>query len=890
MQPRLTLRIAAGRVARAACLLAPLLVACATTAPAGAPPPRVTVTLQVTRGAGAALPPTEVARPLDTLVVRASGGAHVIVSDGRGRDYARVPLVAAGADRQASLLLGGALGSHHVRVEDAEGRVLSSTGLRVDCETGFEEESAPEGERGPHTELLAALHDTMKRVSTTRLFGRDHQIFVPWIRDHTHVLKAMKYFHADLRSGVDLYRDTQRADGMIWDNHERAPHLNNWDERFEKFGFVGRYEDVQFRRIPVEADVEYLYVEAIWYVWKATGDDAWLARTIPSAARALRYSMTDPIRWSKQHQLVRRGYTIDTWDFQHEEDAAILGDPMKVDPERTRFGIMHGDNTGLAASSRYLAEMLEHLGRKDDAAAWRRTADTIQARLDRLAWNGRFYTHHVAEDPGVTRDLGGTDPAEQVSLSNAYALSRGLPLDKRVAIIETYQRIRANLPPGSPGEWYTIFPIFEKGFGRHNQHWQYMNGGVITIVAGELARGAFDSGQEAYGSDILRRVLGLSREHGGRLPVTYRGADPPPRPAATYRTVPLGKLPNVALTEEAAARYRGKSALPAWGTPGNDLPGFPRGRQTFHGVPFDIPSDEESKGRVALGLLERRRSDGKPPSDGHLRAASVPVGGKARSLWFLHAVTNTSGQVGTITLHYTDGSRAVQAVTAGREILPWWYPELPGAGREQQGGARRLAIAWEGRNPSAHRVGVSLYALDNPQPDKDLARVELVPAANDARWYLLGLTLSDQPGGFDGGKVSFGIPDSWGAAAVAYALIEGLAGIEDAATRFERARVAPRWPSAGVEHIVATAKYPASEGYVRYRYHAEPAALRLDVTGSGSAFTLRVLLPDGVTPRAATLDGAPVAFAQDTVGASRYVTVTVGGVGVHRVAIAHAAP
>jgi len=36
--------------------------------------------------------------------------------------------------------------------------------------------------------------------------------------------------------------------------------------------------------------------------------------------------------------------------------------------------------------------------------------------------------------------------------------------------------------------------------------------------------------------------------------------------------------------------------------------------------------------------------------------------------------------------------------------------------------------------------------------------------------------------------LSFGIPDRWGAAAITYSLLEGLAGVKDTATIFERVK------------------------------------------------------------------------------------------------------
>jgi len=413
------------------------------------------------------------AEPLELLTISGASGAEVFVLDGMGREYFRSP-----AGREVQFRVGGSLGWHAAVAVDKAGRQVDSVKFPVEARTRIAEES---GEFG---ELLQVLLATMLRFNETGMIrwnGRIYKFFVHWLRDHVHTLKGMKYFYGDLKGGIDLYRDSQREDGMIWDNvsPRHDSHPNGWDMRFSYGGFVRNFDDFtgQFTRIPAENDVEYLFVEGLYYTWKATGDDGWMAGSLDAAVKAMEYSVTAPCRWSEKHKLLKRGFTIDTWDFQCREDekisvagdrkAAMFGDPMVIRPGHTRFGVMHGDNTGYAASCRYLAEMLEHAGRKQEAQKYRARGGEIMKRLDDLAWNGRFYTHHVPEDPSVKRDLG-VDLDSQVSLSNAYALNRGLTHRQCVEIIRTYQRIRDNLPIGSPGEWYTIYPPFERGFGGHN--------------------------------------------------------------------------------------------------------------------------------------------------------------------------------------------------------------------------------------------------------------------------------------------------------------------------------------------------------------------------------------------------------------------------------------
>ena len=174
----------------------------------------------------------------------------------------------------------------------------------------------------------------------------------------------------------------------------------------------------------------------------------------------------------------------------------------------------------MIAALRYLAEMFEHVGKPTQAKAMNKRASELKQRLDQLSWNGRFYRHHFAEDSSVQRDHG-VDLEEQMSMSNAYALNRCLTQEQCAAVISEYQKIRSILPQGSAGEWYSIFPWFGKN--GNNGPGEYMNGGVNTIVAGELARGAFEHVFEDYGVDILRRIKALAEGNDGFLDFFIRG-------------------------------------------------------------------------------------------------------------------------------------------------------------------------------------------------------------------------------------------------------------------------------------------------------------------------------------------------------------------------------
>jgi hypothetical protein len=793
-------------------------------------------------------------RPLDKVKITSGREGTVRVFDGRNRPYFK-------ADLEGSLTLtaGGALGYQLVVLSDRKGKPVDYATLKVDCRTSVSDSS------GKYRQLLEVLYFTMtneweRESGVVRYNHKYYHHFVPWLRDHVHTLKGMKYFYHELKTGIELYAESQREDGMIWDNYnKRPPEGDYWEQRFDYGDFVRVVDDgkQEFRRIPVENDVEYLFIEGMYYTWKATGDDRWMEGMLDRALKALAYSTTDPYRWSEKYGLLKRGYTIDTWDFQNDEDAMIssgpdnLADPMVIRLPYTRFGIMFGDNTGMFASCNYLAEMLEHAGRMEEAHAIRETGEGIKKRLDELSWNGRFFTHHVPEDPDLIRDLG-VDEKTQVSLSNAYSLNRFIRSDQSAAIIRTYQELREKMPASSPGEWYTIFPPFGKGYGGHNSMWSYMNGGVTTIVAGELAHGAFEHGFESYGVDILDRLLELSKRTGGFLHCVYRGAMEPPG-ERNFRPLPMEGIANTDThghTVEGVAGWTGEGE--------NDLHEFPAGKQVFHEIPFQIPDPERNGRKVCLGL------SGNAP---YASEAELEVDSLAASFYFLH-VANNSYYAGSIRLLYEDGSVLIDHIGPGK-ISNWWYPSAP----QDQKQTPVMRVAWRGKNHMSRNVGVCLYGLNNPHPEKKVSSLLFKSAGTGTKWMVLGVTLSDQPVYFAPDFVSTGIPDNWGAAAVVYALVEGLCGVKDAGVAFNHTILSPRWPVAGENKAHVTIKYPASEGYVSYRYLQEGNTLEMEFTGSLEQSDLEIMLPGGRHAAAVSINGQMAEFQVKQTGSSTYLVV-----------------
>jgi hypothetical protein len=519
---------------------------------AGFSPPLHAQSPPGTDGTSLNLAPTQIIyRPLDEITVLGKDEGRLLVFDGDGKtyfdQYVTLP---------TSFRIGGALGTHSVLLQDTDGKLQGRASIFVDAQTEIREPS------GEYQHLLQTLYWTMASdgpMGARRHDGQVYGYWDDWLMDNTNTLKGMRYFSPEVRQGFEIFSATQREDGMIWENHlDRTPPENDWDRRF-KYGDFSRAVDGGFlglRRAPVENHVEMYFLEALHMVWQTTGDDAWMRQHLDRALRAVHYSTSDPYRWSTKFGLLKRGLTIDTWDFLCESEAALVGgDFMAVDLQKTHFGIFFGDNTGFIAGCRKLAEMLDTAQRTPDVSEMRKLADDLEQRLNRISWNGRFYTHWVPEDPGFKPDLG-VDMSSQISLSNAYSLNRGITLQQAQAIIQSYDAIRKQMPESSPGEFYSIYPPFLKGFGEEQGLWDYVNGGVLACTAGELARGCFQHGYEQYGVDILRRLHKIAKRHRDFLPGILRGKQPE-RPPTDFIPLDLS-------TQANCDTGKGTDVVPGW--------------------------------------------------------------------------------------------------------------------------------------------------------------------------------------------------------------------------------------------------------------------------------------------------------------------------------------
>ncbi len=251
--------------------------------------------------------------------------------------------------------------------------------------------------------------------------------------------------------------------------------------------------------------MEYRFVKAAFLAWQVTGDDHWIRQLLPNLEEAMSYILTHPWRWDETHQLVKRPYTIDSWDFAY---TAGTHDWLQFQiDENTIWGIMHGDNSGYYQAFKQLALLYSHFNQDDKAGIWNDRAETLKRNMNAVCWNGEFYTHFVKLNPA---DIPGVDESRQLSFSNPININRNVTThDMAVSILRQYLQRRQETQAFA--EWFSIDPAFPEGiFGDDLlKTGAYCNGGIMPMVGGELARAYFHHGFEAEGVATLKRYYDL---------------------------------------------------------------------------------------------------------------------------------------------------------------------------------------------------------------------------------------------------------------------------------------------------------------------------------------------------------------------------------------------
>jgi hypothetical protein len=761
------------------------------------------------------------ANPLEMVSVVNASGKTIQVTDGNGNVYIKMPV-----GPMVDFRVGGALGKHTVTVVNDKGNHSVLFTFKVDAVTNIDD-------GGYYKKMFDLFYKGMDPVRDDSISwnGKVYHYFEPWVLDHSQNMMGLKYFKPYGAEFVDLMRQTQRDDGMIYSFVHNEPNVDYFFTRDKISGYTKLIGNRVFTRQPTENHPEYLYVNTIYQCWQADANDEWMEKNLLSASRALDYTLNDPARWSKRFGLLKRVYTIDSWDFAVEDeympDLGITSS-MMIDPVKSKFGIFFGDNTGYITSCYELAEMLGHAGKTREAAIYKSRGDELKERLNALSWNGKYFTHFIDEDSMVIRHLG-VDEKSQIAQGNAYSLNRDISGEQSKAIIETYLNLKNHLPVGSPGEWYAIYPPFQKGFSKHDAVWQYMNGGVGGHVAGELARGAYANGYEKYGTDILNRLFELGKKYDGKIYFAYTGSIPPPPGAPVYLPLDLTAFANMDNWTTG-----GRETLPWMNSTrdGDDFRNLPVGEQVFSAIRFKV-IDAAINNRKSVVAVSR--------SNGFPSCMEIPVNNTAACVYFLHTSSKPASEnvAGSVIFQYEDGSSKTNYIINGKQLVYWAFSRLK---------TDYSGIAWYGKNKVSEGIGLSWCAINNPDPDKKITKLIIMAPEGNSIYTVFAITLSNQEHFVPVKPVSFGGPDNWAAATAMAALVEGLAGVKNmpGTLKFSDPVISPRWVTTLADSVNVTIRYAASNGYTAYQFinHADKKQIRLVATGSGKYLNCHILLPE----------------------------------------------
>ena len=436
-------------------------------------------------------------RPLDTVVVRIQGRAKgdarctVRVHDAEQRRYHEAEVVLQGNRGEARFTAAGRLGNHYIYLWfPGERRYSRYLNFRLDAETSVESGDADFDRIYRQTREMMPLGRREYLTPRGKFVGyisADTNHFDGiWLRDWMYGLAAYKYWERDMSCGLDRFLEVQREDGQVPDGIER---------------------DGRTWRVGLESDVEYILVLGVWQTWQATGDDKWLAASLPKLELALRYIMNDPKHWDPVNHLIKRQHSCDTWDY--DIDGA-------TDKGTGRHVIATCDQSGYALAFRAMGLMYRRLGKTAEAERWDREAAGYRERASRLLWDGGKFQHHIHLDKTISH--GDFDETQQLAMGNTWAVTRGLAtVEQSMKVVDEYRR--RHKATGHAYPWWSLQP----GYPDRLNYWKdefrkeggYANGGLMPWVGGELCRGAFQSGREAYAVELMRQYAGHLRKTGG---------------------------------------------------------------------------------------------------------------------------------------------------------------------------------------------------------------------------------------------------------------------------------------------------------------------------------------------------------------------------------------
>ncbi|MFH1903372.1 MAG: GH116 family glycosyl hydrolase [Candidatus Omnitrophota bacterium] len=441
-------------------------------------------------------------RPLDPASIYITGRDRqddkctVRVCDSQLQFYFEAEVVLVYNHGKVNFAVAGNLGTHWLYLYFPDSSSHSRyVNFWVDCETAVETGSDAYDSLYPVTKESILLGRRSFVTDAGRFVGYisadTWTIDGVWLRDWIYQLSAYCYWEREMTCGLDRFIDVMGPDGKIPDGIRRDG--TTW-------------------RMAVESDIEYIFVLGVYGTWKATGDSEWLKRVLPAAEKALSYVRNDDLRWDADHQLVKRGHTCDTWDFEIHEGSGFVG---------KRAVIANCDQSGYYLAFKAMAEMYCSLENGKKADEFNRISQEYRRRANDLLWDGTKYLHHVHLTP---IDHDGFDETQQLTMGNTWAITRGLAdHEQAVSIIKEYRKRHKETGDAYP--WWSLQPGYPDELdyyeGEYCKQGGYANGGLMPWVGGELCLGAFENGMEAYGLELYHQYIDHLRRTGNRVYMWY---------------------------------------------------------------------------------------------------------------------------------------------------------------------------------------------------------------------------------------------------------------------------------------------------------------------------------------------------------------------------------
>lgn len=163
-----------------------------------------------------------------------------------------------------------------------------------------------------------------------------------------------------------------------------------------------------------------------------------------------------------------------------------------------------------------------------------------------------------------------------------------------------------------------------------------------------------------------------------------------------------------------------------------DLRAVQPGRSRFNGVQFEILDPTHSGKSVVMLKGERDVAETMP------ERVSVAVGRRAGCVAVLHATLDRATTFGDVVGRYEfaigDGTRVPQNLLYGQNISSWLADLERGIPSIEQ------EIAWTGKTRAGNDVNLQMLLWKNPQPDRQVASIDLVSAGGRASPVVFAIT------------------------------------------------------------------------------------------------------------------------------------------------------